>query len=126
MKCIVISTLFSLTLTMALYHIGYANNVWDISTFFNPISWNEQNRSIDAGMVIDPSRQLTDGIYRRLPTDHNPNSLYGADGVVPPPDSGTIKFSLNALLETYNVPLPTALLLVGSGLIGFVGAHRSG
>jgi hypothetical protein len=124
MKCMVFSALFSVALTMALYHIGYANSVWDISTFFEPIAWKEQKGRIDTEMVIDPSRQLTGGIYPRLPTDFNPNSLYGADGVFPPPDSDTIKFSLNALLEAYNVPFPVAILLVGSGMIGFVGAHR--
>lgn len=46
-----------------------------------------------------------------------------ADGDFLPFYSG---FYFGILLEACNVPLPTALLLLGTGLIGFVGVHRSG
>ena len=46
-----------------------------------------------------------------------------ADGDILPFYSG---FSFGMSLDACNMPLPTALLLLGTGLIGFVGVHRSG
>lgn len=71
MKPTVYSTLFVLTVIMAIYRIGYAN----------------------------------------------------IDGDILPFDSG---FYFDILLDAFNMPLPIALLLLGTGLIGFVGVHRSG
>jgi hypothetical protein len=50
-------------------------------------------------------------------------SYANTDGTIFPFYSG---FYYDVLLDACNMPLPIALLLLGTGLIGFVGVPRSG